>query len=264
MNEGGTAVLSPQLYKAITTVVDDRTKDIRVTREDFNELRAIVAELASAQTRTEERMGRLEDAVERLAQAQAKTEERMGRLEDAVERLAQAQAKTEERMGRLEDAVERLAQAQARTEERIEELAEAQRRTEGSLKELATQVGKLSDNIGFGLEDVAKVVLPGYLERHLHIYVYDLERKFFIVDGEEVEINLYGIGKRDGKEITILGEAKSRIYEREVNKFIRDISKVLPVIKGEVLKVMFGYLVHPSAVKIAETEDITLVASYQR
>ena len=36
MKEGGTAVLSPQLYKAITTVVGDRVKDIRVTREDFN------------------------------------------------------------------------------------------------------------------------------------------------------------------------------------------------------------------------------------
>jgi hypothetical protein len=71
MNEGRTAVLSPELYKAIITVVDERVKDIRVTREDFN-------------------------------------------------------------------------------------------------------------------------------ERHLHIYVYDLERKFFIVAGEEVEINLYGIGKKEG------------------------------------------------------------------
>jgi len=212
---GETAAITPELYNAIVTIVDDRTKDIRVTREDFNELRAIVTDLASAQRE--------------LAHAQAKTEERVGRLEDAVERLAQAQAKTEE-----------------------------------ALKELAMQVGKLSDNICFSLEDVAKVVLPGYLERHLHIYVDDLDRRFFFVDGKEVEINLYGVGKKDGKEITILGEVKSRIYEREVNKFIRDVATVLPVIKGEVLKVMFGYLVHPYAAKRGEAEDIILVASYQR
>lgn len=227
--KGETAAITPELYKAILTVVDERVKDIRVTREDFNELRAIITELASAQGE-----------------------------------LAQAQARTEERVGRLENVVERLAQAQVRTEDRIGELAQAQRSTEEKLKDLATQVGKLSDNIGFGLEDVAKVVLPGYLERHLHIYVYDLERRFFIIDSEEIEINLYGIGKKDGKEITILGEAKSRIYEREVKKFIQDVSKVLPVIKGEVLKVMFGYLIHPSATKLAEAEDTTLVASYQR
>jgi hypothetical protein len=57
---------------------------------------------------------------------------------------------------------------------------------------------------------------------------------------------------------------KSRIYEREVNKFIHDVSTVLPVIKGEVLKVMFGYLVHPYAVTRGEAEEIILVASYQR
>ena len=227
--KGETAAITPELYNAIVTIVDDRTKDIRVTREDFNELRAIVTDLASAQRE-----------------------------------LAHAQAKTEERVGRLEDAVERLAQAQAKTEVRVEELAEAQRSTEEALKELAMQVGKLSDNIGFSLEDVAKVVLPGYLERHLHIYVDDLDRRFFFVDGKEVEINLYGVGKRDGKEITILGEVKSRIYEREVNKFIRDVATVLPVITGEVLKVMFGYLVHPYAAKRAEAEDVILVASYQR
>jgi hypothetical protein len=227
--KGETAAITPELYNAIVTIVDDRTKDIRVTREDFNELRAIVMDLASAQRE-----------------------------------LAHAQAKTEERVGRLEDAVERLAQAQAKTEVRVEELAEAQRSTEEALKELAMQVGKLSDNIGFSLEDVAKVVLPGYLERHLHIYVDDLDRRFFFVDGKEVKINLYGIGKKDGKEITILGEVKSRIYEREVNKFIRDVATVLPVITGEVLKVMFGYLVHPYAAKRGEVEDIILVASYQR
>ncbi|MCK4736734.1 MAG: hypothetical protein KAT65_30040 [Methanophagales archaeon] len=109
--EGETAAITPELYNTIVTIVDDRTKDIRVSREDFNELRSIVTDLASAQRE-----------------------------------LAHAQAKTEERVGRLEDAVERLAQAQARTEVRVEELAEAQRSTEEALKELAMQVGKLSDN----------------------------------------------------------------------------------------------------------------------
>ena len=108
--KGETAAITPELYNAIVTIVDDRTKDIRVTRENFNELQASVMDMASAQRE-----------------------------------LAHAQAKTEERAGRLEDVVERLAQAQARTEVRVEELAEAQRSTEEALKELAMQVGKLSE-----------------------------------------------------------------------------------------------------------------------
>ena len=35
----------------------------------------------------------------------------------------------------------------------------------------------LSDNVGFGLEEIARVVFPGYLERHLGIQVKEFSRK---------------------------------------------------------------------------------------
>ena len=55
--------------------------------------------------------------------------------------------------------------------------------------------GALFENIGLGLEDIAHVVLPGYLYRHLGIEMGEFERRFLTVDGEEVEINLYAEGK---------------------------------------------------------------------
>ncbi len=225
--------------------------------------------LAQAQVRTEERVGGLEQAMERLAQAQVRTEERVGGLEQAMERLAQAQARTEERVGGLEQAVKELAQVQARTEERIGELAQAQTRTEEALHDLARQVGALSENIGFGLEDIARVVLPGYLERHYGVKLKgplgaELGRKIFDVEGYWVELNLYGEGVKDGKKVIILGEAKSRIHEREVKKFARDVALVEPLMKGEVMRVMFGFYIHPTAMKEAEKHQILLVASYQR
>ena len=249
--------ITPELYKAIVAIVDERMKEFHIPREDFHELKGIVKRLAQAQARTEE-------AVERLAQAQARTEERVGRLEEAVERLAQAQARTEERVGRLEEAVERLAQAQARTEEAVERLAQAQARTERAVGNMAKEIGGLSATIGFGLEDICRVVLPGYLERHYNVYVSELNRKFFRVNKTDVEINFYGEGRKNGKKVVILGEAKSRIYEGEVKKFLQQISKVTPQIEHEILKVMFGYLIHPTAVELAKKEGVILVASYQR
>ncbi|MBI4642141.1 MAG: hypothetical protein HY731_15745, partial [Candidatus Tectomicrobia bacterium] len=91
-----------QVFDARTTeillnVLDKVTGQIRavgVTREDFSELKEIVAELATAQRRTEEQ-------VRVLAEAQAKTEERVGRLELAVERLAEAQTRTEAALQQL-------------------------------------------------------------------------------------------------------------------------------------------------------------------
>jgi hypothetical protein len=247
--------LTAEMYRAVVTIVDERVKEIRVTRRDFNELKGAVQELTKAQARTEQRMGGLERAMQELAQAQARTEQRM-------DELAQAQARTEQRVGGLEQAMQELAQAQARTEQRIEKLVEVQ-------ENLARQVGGLSDSIGYGLEDIAKVVLPGYLQRHFGILLEgelgeELNRHFFHIDGSDVEINLYGEGERDGQRVVVLGEAKSRIYKNDVEKFTHDLAVIDHVLKGEVVRVMFGYFLHPSAEVAARERDILLVASYQR
>ena len=144
------------------------------------------------------------------------------------------------------------------------DLALAQKRTEVTLQGLTKEVGTLSRDFGFGLEDIGHVVLPGYLKRHYRIDMGEFETRFFEVNGRLVEINLFSEGRIKKEKITILGEVKSRIYEREIKEFKRDLSKVLPLIEGKVLKLMFGYLIHPSASKIAEPEGIELIASYQR
>ncbi len=158
----------------------------------------------------EVRIDRLEEAITRLAQAQARTEERVSRLEDVVMRLAEAQARTE---ARIEQSV---AQALARTDARVGELAQAQARTEGALLTLAQQVGRLSETFGFTLEDLAREVAPAYLARHHRLHVPQLDRRFFTVDGDEVEVDLYGEGEQDSKAIVVIGEVRSRIYGRDV------------------------------------------------
>ncbi len=223
------AGLTADQYKAVIAIVDERVKEIRVTREDFDELKGIVRDLAQAQ-----------------------------------QELTQAQQRTEQRIEELTKSQQELTQAQQRTEQRMGELARAQTRTERELRGLARQVGSLSDNLGYGLEDIARVVLPGYLERHYKIKMGELERRFFEVEGKMVEVNLYGEGKRNGKRVVILGESKARIHKREVRRFRKEFLLVLPQIKGEVLKVMFGYFIHPEATELAKEEGIILVASYQR
>jgi hypothetical protein len=131
-------------------------------------------------------------------------------------------------------------------------------------KETRREVGRLSDTVGFTLEDIARVVLPGYLERHLGVRVERLRRKHFTVNGAEYEVDLYGVGQRDGTKVTVLGEVKHRIYTREVKSFARLLARVTPLVRTEVVKVMFGFLVHPSAEEVAKEAGITLVASYER
>lgn len=95
------------------------------------------------------------------------------------------------------------------------------------MQQLAQQVGRLSDYVGFGLEDIAHVVLPAYLFRHHGIRMGELERKFIQLNGEPVEINLYAEAEKEGKTIIILGGVKSRIYGREVEEFARALLHAL-------------------------------------
>ena len=58
--------LTAEMYQAIVAIVDDRLREVRVTREGFERLEGAITRLAEAQTRTEERVGRLETQMDRV------------------------------------------------------------------------------------------------------------------------------------------------------------------------------------------------------
>ena len=84
-----------------------RAEELRVTRDEFQALRATVEDLALAQRRTDR-------AVQRLAEAQQRAEERLSRLEETVQRLVEAQQRTEEELRQLAEAQRYMAHDLAR------------------------------------------------------------------------------------------------------------------------------------------------------
>ena len=193
-----------------------RKEDIRLLREDM-----------------ERGFRELREAIHELTLAQKKSEERLARLEEAVEGLTQAQKKSEERLTRLEKAVEELAMAQKRTEERVEELTQAQKETEENLNKLIKEhiktrekVENLSHNFGFLLEDRAIQSLPEILEERGIKVLSRLRTKRMIYEGKEYELNIYGIVEEGGKKKVLVGECKSRMSKKEVNRFTKVIDRV--------------------------------------
>jgi len=237
------------------TTADFKRKILTLLKEDEEFRYAVVGllgieDLRSGQARLEEGQARLTEAIRKLT-------ERNDSLERAVQKLV-------ERDDSLEHIVQKLTERHDGLEHAIQKLVEAQARTEEALQELSRQVGRLSDTIGFGLEDIARVVVPGWLYRHEGIELENLTRKFIKVNGEELEINLYGEGNKGGAKITILGEARSRIYSSDVEGFDELAEKVKKFVPNNVYKLMFGYYVHPSAEQEAKKRGITLIASYMR
>ncbi|MDR5640290.1 hypothetical protein RHH25_12915, partial [Thermosynechococcus sp. PP42] len=187
---------SPEQAHLLAEVIREAYDDL-VKAKDFNELKAIVADLAQAQKRTEERL-------EELAAAQKRTEERVDQLTVTVAELAQAQKRTEERL-------EELAAAQKRTEERVDQLAAAQERTERAVKQLARQVGGLSEALGGSLEDLALEVVPEILEYRWGMEIEFCDRDTLPLRNGEYEFDLVIRGQVAGRPILVLGEVKSNI-----------------------------------------------------
>ncbi len=268
--------------KKIAEVIGSLYEELRntVTKEEFNELREIVAELAEAQKRTEQRVAELAEAqkrteqrVEELAEAQKRTEGRLTRLEETVAELAEAQKRTEGRLTRLEETVAELAEAQKRTEQRMEELAEAQKRTEQELAELAKahretrkMVGGLSDAVGYGLEDRAIKSLPGILKTRYGIEVIaPLVRKFVSYDGRRDELNIFGEGRKGKRRLTLLGEAKARLSRKHVDSFLKLVHRLERhgIVSEDRFLLMVTYSVEPDVEGYARERGVEVIWSYE-
>ena len=77
--------LRPPLLKVVRAI--QRTIGESVRRDDFLELKAVVADLAEAQRRTEERLNQLAGCVDQLAEAQRRTEEEIKKLASGLRRV---------------------------------------------------------------------------------------------------------------------------------------------------------------------------------
>ncbi|WNC29942.1 hypothetical protein [Thermosynechococcus sp. PKX82] len=235
---------SPEQAHLLAEVIREAYDDL-VKAKDFNELKAIVADLAQAQKRTEERL-------EELAAAQKRTEERVDQLTVTVAELAQAQKRTEERL-------EELAAAQKRTEERVDQLAAAQERTERAVKQLARQVGGLSEALGGSLEDLALEVVPEILEYRWGMEIEFCDRDTLPLRNGEYEFDLVIRGQVAGRPILVLGEVKSNITESEVERFLNLVAQVEA--PEEIRPLFFGYRVERAAKALIRDRDAVMVTT---
>ena len=203
-----------KMARVIQNLYDELSQTVR--REDFNELKAVVKELAEAQKRTEERLDS------------------------------------------LTARVEELAEAQKRTEIKLEKLIDEHRKTR---KEL----GGLAHTVGYRLEDEAIWALPGLLKSDFDIGVVgNLRRGYLeIAPGRYLEVNIWGEARKDGKELAVLGEAKSQLKKKDVDNFVKTISRIKDTIKKEIFPVLITYQTSPQVQQAAEKENIKIYFSFE-
>jgi myosin heavy subunit len=260
---------------------------------DFTELKLIVKDLAAAQGRTETRMEELAAAQQELAEAQRRTEARVeelaeaqGRTEARVEELAEAQGRTEARVEELAVAQQELTEAQRRTEARMETMAAAiqrlaeeqvvmrqeqvvmrqeQREMRQEQREMRQEIGGLAMTVGYRLEDEAFRALPALLARDHGLEVQGRLRRAYVTDarGRALEVNILGVARRDGQEVTIIGESKAQLSKNKVDEFIARRVHALREVFAHVFPVIVTHMIsEPDAEAYARDAGVAVYYSY--
>jgi|BEDMetMinimDraft_2_1075160.scaffolds.fasta_scaffold04389_3 Chromosome segregation ATPases len=254
------------------------------SEEELIKVENAIAELTEVQKRSEERLSKLEDKVGKLEDRTSKLEDKTAKLEEAIITLTEVQKRSEERLSKLEDrtakledrtskleeAVLALIEAQKKFEERITRLEEAMQqliitveKLSKNIIELNKQVSALGENYGFALEDIGRAVLPSWIYQNLGIKVESIERRFFYIDNEEIEVNLYAEGMKGEEKVVIIIEVKSRIYQSDVEKFYAEkFVKVSKLLNMKTLGILFGFFIHPKAHEIAKNYGFNLITAY--
>jgi hypothetical protein len=185
-----------------------------------------------------------------------------------------SQAVTRADLHEVRDVIAELAQAQQRTEARLEQLAAAQRRTEDEIRLFARgmrqtrrMVAGLSDTVGYTLENRAIERLPAILGAEHGISLADpLVRRFVEYDGgASDEVDLYGRGRRNGDELTIVGEAKARPGKADVDRFLKLVGRLEANgwIHGRPFLLLIGHSIRPEVEHYARARGVDLIPSYR-
>ncbi len=102
----------------------------------------------------------------------------------------------------------------------------AQKRTEFAVKDLAKQVGGLSNAFGGSLEDFACDLVPEILEKHWRLVVASAQPEEIETGLGQHEMDLVVRGTIDGRPVVVVCEVKATVTATEVGRFLKTIERL--------------------------------------
>lgn len=179
--------------------------------------------------------------------------------------LAVAQQRTEQRVEELAVAQQELAVAQQETQREMQTLAKR-------MGDLSSTVGGIGNTLGYALENEAYRMLPPLLAKK---YGLEMTERFVRTYIGGTEVNIFGKAKRDGQDVLIVGETKSRLDERRKKKekegrkdVWEQLAEKVAAVKEaypdmEIKPLIVTHHARPGALKQAEDQGIIVVQSFE-
>jgi hypothetical protein len=138
-----------------------------------------------------------------------------------------------------------LTEAQRKTEISIRELVEAHKRLEKEHAITRSEVGGLSNTVGYVLENEAYKFLPTLLKREFGLEVKERLVRNFVKDnkGRQIEVNIIGEATRNGDQFVIIGESKVQLSKNKVTEFFnKKIKRLSGVFPGELFPIIVTHM----------------------
>lgn len=107
---------------------------------------------------------------------------------------------------------------------------------------------------------LAAYVIPLFLKHEDGFdLVEPLQSAYLQVGDDEFEIDLLGKASKGGVSYTVVGEAKIRVYPREMRQMIDRNRRIATVLAGSVVWILYPRRIHPQALAMARESGIRVI-----
>ncbi len=88
-----------------------------------------------------------------------------------------------------------------------------------------------------------------------------MDRRYISIDDKKREINIYGVGKKDGEAVYIFGESKTEPSRKEIKNFDKFIKRAEEKF-GKIYPLFVYYTITEENKEFALKKDFLLIPSY--
>jgi len=144
-------------------------------------------------------------------------------------------------------------------------LIRSQNEMKEELRSIRKELGGLSRSFSYAFENEAFRALPAFLETNFGI---KLKRRLIREEIGGKEINIFGIGEKDGKEVIVVGEAKVRLEEIREGVF-EDLDDKVNAVRQEygesmeIIKILITHHATKGFLNIARQKGVIVIQSFE-
>ncbi|MEW6096476.1 MAG: hypothetical protein AB1567_08130 [bacterium] len=138
--------------------------------------------------------------------------ERLDQIATEIYELKESQKKTDEQFKKTNDEIERLTK---KTDKEIE-------KTDKEIEKVNKMVGNLTDGLGKFVEAIVFPSIPKLFSKQ-GIKIIDISTRKERHKGEDtLEIDIFAMGRENGKDVILVTEVRSNLDRRAIDEFVKD------------------------------------------